>query len=241
VLDARGLWAEIEALDGKVHGNAQIDALLRIWNLMRHLTRWLLNLPGHRLDIAAAVARYQPGMNEIRACLPEVMADSDRQMTNRELDTWAAAGFPLPLAQQLSQLPALMSALDVVEVASERGLPVRRVAEVYYALGEALHLKWIAEKIEVLPVEGRWHAHARGTLRDELFAHQQELAAQVLAKGDAASGGELVDRWLKRDDPALKFTLAMFADMHSQVSMDYPTVSVAVRRLGQLVQAGSRA
>jgi len=32
----------------------------------------------------------------------------------------------------------------------------------------------------------------------------------------------------------------MFADMRSQVVTDYPIVSVAVRRLAQLVQAGAK-
>ena len=84
-------------------------------------------------------------------------------------------------------------------------------------------------------------AHARGVSRDELYAQQRALAAQVLERGDGkADGVALVDAWIKRDDAPLKFTLAMFADMRSQVNMDYPTVSVAVRRLAQLVQAGSR-
>jgi glutamate dehydrogenase len=168
------------------------------------------------------------------------MADSDRQTTAAEMKRWLDAGFPQPLAEKLSVLHALMSALDVIEVANERDLPVRRVAEVYYALGELLHLKWLTSRIEELPVEGRWHAHARGTLRDELFAQQQALAAQVLAKGGGEDGATLVERWSRRDDPALRFTIAMFADMRSQVNMDYPTVSVAVRRLSQLAHAGSR-
>ena len=131
--------------------------------------------------------------------------------------------------------------LDVVEVALERKLPLKQVAKVYFNLGEALHLKWLMQKIDELPVEGRWHAHARGVSRDELFAQQRALSAQVLERGDGkADGGALVDAWIKRDDTPLKFTLAMFADMRSQVNMDYPTVSVAVRRLAQLVQAGSR-
>ncbi|HVF35531.1 MAG TPA: NAD-glutamate dehydrogenase domain-containing protein, partial [Candidatus Saccharimonadia bacterium] len=136
VFDARELWSQIEALDGKVHGNAQIDALLKIWNLMRHLTRWLLNLPGHRLDIAAAVDRYAAGMQELRACLPGCLAEGDRQSTRGEVQQWIAAKFPEKLAEQLSSLHALMSALDIIEVARVRNLPVRRVAEVYYALGE---------------------------------------------------------------------------------------------------------
>jgi glutamate dehydrogenase len=38
----------------------------------------------------------------------------------------------------------------------------------------------------------------------------------------------------------LRYTLSMFADMRSQVAMDDPTVSVAVRRLSQLAASGTR-
>ena len=96
------------------------------------------------------------------------------------------------------------------------------------------------DKIEELPVESRWHAQARGSLRDELYSQHRALTAQILARGGEGSGAQLVEAWLNRDDPALKFTLGMFADMRSQVVTDYPIVSVAVRRLANLVQQGIR-
>ncbi|MCC6559833.1 MAG: NAD-glutamate dehydrogenase [Xanthomonadales bacterium] len=242
LLDSRSIWAAIEALDGKVHGDAQIDAMLQVWSLIRNLTRWLLNLPGERLDIAGAVARYGTAFKELRDGLADVFADTDRQIAKQGRERWIKAGFDEALANRLSGLPALASGLDVVEVALERKLPLKQVAKVYFSLGEALHLKWLMQKIDELPVEGRWHAHARGVSRDELFAQQRALAAQVLERGDGRSdGAALVQTWIQRDDAPLKFTLAMFSDMRAQVNMDYPTVSVAVRRLAQLVQAGTRA
>ena len=117
---------------------------------------------------------------------------------------------------------------------------MRRVAEVYYNLGEALHLKWLTQKIEELPVEGRWHAHARGVLRDELQAQQSVLVGQILAGGADVEPSQRVARWLAADDASLRYTLAMFADMRSQRAMDYPMVQVAVRRLAQLAAAGGR-
>jgi len=241
VFDARSLWGAIEALDGKVHGAAQIDALLGIWYLLRHATRWLLTVPGTRLDIAAAVARYAPGVLALRASLDAVASGEDRASAVRERERWTSAGFPADMARSLAHLQALISAFDIVEVAAEHQLPIERVAEVYYALGEALHLKWLMLRIEELPVEGRWHAQARGTQRDELFHHQRALVAQVLARAKPGdSGTATVQQWLARDDGSLRFTLGMLADMRNQVSMDYPTVSVAIRRLAQLVQAGAR-
>ena len=42
---------------------------------------------------------------------------------------------------------------------------------------------------------------------------------------------------MQRDDSTLRFTLAMLNDLLSQKSLDYPTLSVAARRLAQLASA----
>ncbi|PIV35687.1 MAG: glutamate dehydrogenase [Lysobacterales bacterium CG02_land_8_20_14_3_00_62_12] len=240
VLDTRSLWSAIEELDGVVHGDLQIDALLKVWNLIRHLTRWLLNLRDAKLDIAAAMTRYFKPVEELRQHLIEVLGDAERTQADSDRQQWISAGFPAALAEKLCTLPLLASAFDIIEVAIEQKVPIRRAAEVYFGLGESLSLNWLMGRIEDLPVEGRWHALARGVSRDELFAQQRTLTAQVLAKGGGADGKALVAAWMNRDDTALKFTLGMISDMRSQVVMDYPTVSVALRRLAQLAQAGAR-
>jgi len=238
VFDAREMWAAIEALDGKVNGNAQIDALLLIWAALRNSTRWVLNHSETTLDIAAAVSRYHQGMRDLRGHLVEAITPREKQRYEADRKRWLAVGFPETLAADLAVLPTPGSGLDIIHVAAEHGLKVERAAEVYFALGEALHLSWLMAKIEDLPVESRWHAHARGSLRDELYTQHRALTAQVIERGGTGKGAELVDGWLNRDDPSLKFTLGMFADMRTQVVADYPIVSVAVRRLAQLVQTG---
>jgi glutamate dehydrogenase len=234
VLDARSLWTDIEALDGRINGNAQIDATLTIWQLLRNMTRWLLNHPGEVQDIAASVERYLPGMVELKAHLHEVMTDGDRTAYDTATAQWIERGFEASLAGRLAALPPLGALLDIVQVAADSGRAFLEVAAVYFATGEALALRWLLEKIEELPVETRWHAHARGSLRDELAVQHRALTSHVLAATPAGDGVERVAAWLDRDDPTLKHTLGMFADMRSQVVIDYPIVSVAVRRLAQL-------
>jgi glutamate dehydrogenase len=119
---------------------------------------------------------------------------------------------------------------------------VADVAQVYFALSDALHSKWLMDNVEKLPVDGRWHAQARGVLRDELQAQQRSLVGIVLA--GAAPGtapAAVVAQWLSRDDATLKYTLGMFADMRNLRGMDFATLSVAVRRLAQVAAAGGRA
>ncbi|MEJ7745443.1 MAG: NAD-glutamate dehydrogenase, partial [Luteimonas sp.] len=236
-LDTRDLWAQIDALDRQVPEAVQIDALLEIWNLLRSMSRWLLSRPGAMPDIAAAVERYRTGILAIRAGLPALLPKTLRADYDARVAVWQQKGLSPELSAQLATLRLLDAAPDIVEVAAARTLQPVDVAKAYYGLGDALNLRWLREQIDALPVEGRWHAHARGVLRDELATQQRSLVGQVLSTGKG-SPEQQVEQWLQRDDASLRFTQSMFAELVAQKSLDYPTVSVAVRRLAQMAFAG---
>jgi glutamate dehydrogenase len=239
IVDARGIWAEIEALDGKVGEAVQIDALLKLWNLQRNLTRWLLNQRGSSLDIAGIVERYAPGVAELSAALPRVLTANARADYDVDVEKWQGLDIPEALAQRLAKVAELNAAFDIVEIALETGEGVERVASVFFELAQALDIDGLRRQIENLPVESRWHAQARGSLRDELASQHRALARQVLAGADAGDEHP-VARWLERDDPTLRFTLGLLEEIRTQ-SVDYPIASVALRRFAQLVQAASKA
>lgn len=232
-LNARELWKQIDALDGKVPESVQIDALQVIWNLQRSFTRWLLNRPGAIPDIATAVARYHDGYNDIRAA-EGVLPDSLRPDYEASLRDWRAKGLPPALAGQIAALPYLEPSSDIIEVALAHKLKAVEVSKVHYRVGEALHLPWLQQQIDALQVDGRWHAVARGVLRDELSTRHRQLTSQVLGMPGATAEAK-VKHWLERDNASLRFTLNMLNELAAQKTLDYPTASVAVQRLSQLV------
>jgi glutamate dehydrogenase len=238
-LDARALWAQIDALDGKVAESAQLDALQTIWHLMRTISRWLLSRPGKLPEITAAMTRYGQGLRAVRDAVPATLSDARRTAYDSRLREWRDKGMPNALATELAALPLLEFGCDIVEVAHARKVSPAEVAKAYFALGAALHLPWLYDQIEALPVDGRWQALARGALRDELSRQQRALVSEILTEGGRKPTEAKVEAWLARDDANLRFTLAMLAEMHSQKTLDYPTVSVAVRRLAQLGAHGA--
>jgi glutamate dehydrogenase len=235
ILDARGLWAQIEALDSQVAEDTQVGAILQIWNLLRDITRWLLNRPGGTLDIAANVERYHAHVTRLRSALPAALTPTGQGDFDCSREKWEGLGFPAELALSLACLSELRAALDMVEVAQLGGQPIEKVAAVFYELGQALDLEWLRSQIEALPVEGQWHAQARGSLLDELNHQHRALAQQVLTLTGSRTDVSPVQAWLQRDDATLRYTRSTLAEILTQ-SADYPIASVAVRRLAQLAQ-----
>ncbi|MDE2272457.1 MAG: NAD-glutamate dehydrogenase [Xanthomonadaceae bacterium] len=237
ILHTRELWSGIDALDGKVSEAAQVDALMKLWSLLRHMSRWLLNRPGATLGISELVERYQPGMDKLRAALPDALSETGRASWDVDFEKWQGLGFPVELAQKLATIPALEVAMDVIETSLDTGRPVGHVARVFFDLGEALDIEWLRRQIEKLPVESRWHAQARGALRDELAVQQRAMVGQILAYGQGGRTADgAVTAWLERDDPQLQFTRGMLDEIRG-VDVDYPIASVALRRLAQIAQS----
>ncbi len=235
-LDARDLWAQIDALDGKVEEATQVDALQVIWEVQRSFTRWLLSRPGAMPGIQQAVDRYHDGFRDIRAG-EGILPDSQRPAYEASRKEWRVKGVPASLADQLAALPYLEPSPNIIELARERKLRPIEVAKVYFRIADALREPWLREQIEALKVDGRWHAVARGVLRDELATQMRKLTEQALAMPGKDAEAK-VSAWLERDDSTLRFTLAMLNELATQKMLDYPTVSVAVQRLAQLASRG---
>jgi glutamate dehydrogenase len=241
VTGARTWWAELDALNAKVPGQAQMDAHLKIWNLLRNLTRWLLNMPGGMGDIAALVGKYSAGTQALQNVLTKVLPVAQLKRIAEEEKELSGLGFPAAFAATIAALNPMAAAFDIIEVGAHQGCNIERAAKVYFDLGDALHLKWLQDQIEKLPVEGRWHANARGVMRDELYAQHRALASQLLARGASQQDDAVAQSWLNSAQGELAYTLTMFNEMRASAVMDYATMSVAIRRLAQLVGAGVRA
>ncbi|MFT5140374.1 MAG: glutamate dehydrogenase [Lysobacterales bacterium] len=235
LFDARDFWARIESLDNKVPAELQTRALLAMWTLLRQATRWIANHPGHQLNIVAMVERLRPGMTEMHKIIIHNLNDEEKQHLKNIEAPYLEGGFPKLFAKRLASLHLLSPALDVVATAAERGMDVQSIASIYFGLGESLGLKWFRQHVERLSVDGQWHAHARGNLRDELYSHHRQMVIRVL---DSANGAEdPVSAWIEKHNVDVERVIEMMHDMRKLPKMDYATLSVAVRSLGQLISA----
>jgi glutamate dehydrogenase len=220
IFGLRGLWAAIEALDGKVPVARQVEMALKARILLERATRWLLRNRRRPLDIEATIARYGPGAAVLAEALPSLVDASTPR---------AADGVPAELTDHVAHLEALVPSFDIVDIAEAAGLDVVAAAGVYVALGERLELNWLRDRIVALSRATRWEAMARAALRDDVYAEQAALTAEVVR-----SGGD-VDAWLARNAVAVERSLQVLADIRAGGTFDLARLSVAVRELRNLI------
>jgi len=234
-----GLQAEIESLAG-VSTEVQIRLLLEVRTLAERASRWLLRNRRQPLDIRSTVEHFGPAVPQLVDEIPRLLAGSggaDEAFAGA-VARFTGDGVPEALATRVAALPALFSALDVIDVASATGCDWEQVATVYLALGRHLQLNWLSERVLRLPRDDRWQTLARAALRDDLFSVRAALTAEVLqSDGDGQDSDERIRRWLDGDQQATGRCLAVLRDIAADDRADLATLSVALREVRGLVSS----
>ena len=178
----------------------QIEMLLKARILLERSTRWLLRNRRRPLDTAETVARYAEGASACADRMAALLDPEELAIAQAHAERLASAGVPQPLAERVAFVEALVPTLDVAEIAASSGLEVTSVAEVYFALGARLELHWLRDRIIALSRETRWEAMARAALRDDVYAEQAALTAEVVRGGsDGVGARERIDAWSSRN------------------------------------------
>lgn len=245
VFDMPDVWAAIEALDNIVAAKVQIEMLFEGRKLVERASRWLLRNRPQPLDVAADTAFFTEGARAVARVIPELIPDEGRKHIESSVSRLVDAGVAEDLARRISIYNELLSALDIIEVASSEQLSVEEVAAVYFSLGEKLDLHWMRDQIISLPRENRWQALARAALRDDLQAQERLLTRDVLRQESKQSDAESrIAVWLSQNGAAITRCRQLLEDLKGGPTTDFSMLSVAMREIRSMhaedgTQAGS--
>jgi glutamate dehydrogenase len=234
VFGVRGLWRDIESLDGQVQPATQYDAIFYTSRMLRRSVHWILQRHRDELTITTMVRRFAPAVTELQDALPELTTGRTRRQISRSEEELLHEGLPPALARKVASLSVMNQLLDIAEVARERKLPARTVAEIHFELTRGLKLDWLREQIEHLKVDGRWSAIARGALRETLAREQRAVLSGILAgRGRSAPRAALAE-WLSASRDRIVRLRRQFDEMRAAGPLGFAALSVALRELGTL-------
>jgi glutamate dehydrogenase len=229
VFELPALWAEIEALDGKVAAPLQSEMLLDITDLIEHAAGWLLR--AKRIDIGEATALFAPAVGSLGEIVAELLPPAERDLFEARTARFADAGVPESLAGRISRIIFLTSALEVGDLAARTRQPIERAAQTFYGVGARFALDELRAAARRLPAETSWQKAAAETVIDDSYGLQADLSARVL--DEAGKGADPLASWIGSQGAALVPVEAIAAELRAAQMPDLAMLVVALRQLRQ--------
>ncbi len=230
--DLRSIWRSIETLDGVVPAGVQTAMLTEANRLLERATAWVLRHVPAPFEIGAAILEFADGVaaidNHRAQALPQETADVVAARAREYTDQ----GVPTAVAARVAGLIVLASALDIVRIASRRGLPVEDVGRTYFAVGFRFGLGWLRLSAQRLTGRSHWDKLAAVAATEELYGLQRDATNAILGH----PGG--LDGWVAAHRAKVDRADALQAELRAAPMVDLSMLSVANRQLRALAHAG---
>ena len=224
--DLDAVWDGVRALDNKIDAATQTEMLHHWRRLLRVATGWLLRRRA-KLDVAADIDRYRPGVTALAARLGEIAIPDAFAEFAKAREALCAKGVPEPVATSVARLDLLDPALAIVELGPDPVGTGRR----FFAVGARLRLDRMVAKLRDLVGSGLWQQRAAESLIEELYRGQAAITR--LAAGD-------LDALLAKRRTAADHFLGIAEEIDAATAPDLARLLLASQALAALAADESR-
>ncbi len=195
------LWQRIDALDGTVGGDAQLQLYEATRDLVNAQTLWFLRHEERgdgTTDFAGMLARHRAGLAALTQTGEGVLPPGRKSRLERRAADLRAEGIPVDLAGDIARLDALAHAPAVTGIALATGRPVPEAGRIHFEIGERLRIDELTVRGAAIPSADQYDrlaiAHALAQLEAAHAAFTREAVRIGGTEAWYASQGDRLDR-----------------------------------------------
>jgi glutamate dehydrogenase len=185
VFDLPFLWQRIDALDGKVDGQAQLALYAATQDLLDAQTLWFVRDGAAVRDLAGTIARHKAGLAALAGTLAGVLPPARRASLEQEAARLRTDGVPAGLADDVARLKLLARALAITEIALAEGQAVPETARVFFEVGERLRIDDLAGRGAAIATADPYDHQAVNRALGQIAAAQVSFARAAIRAGGA--------------------------------------------------------
>jgi len=187
------LNSEIDALDNKIDGEAQLALYAELQNLLLDRMIWFLRHVDLSQGLETVISRYHADIEAVAQALDRVLPEEFAATRRARIETMKKSGVPAELAHRIADLRALAATTDIALVASAIGRPVVEVAATFFAAAVFFRLDRVVTAAREIKVGDYFDRLALERALDQMGDALRRLTAHISKAG--APGRDAVERW----------------------------------------------
>jgi len=199
------LIARINAYDNKAPVAGLYELHREVMRLVRRESYWLARRFGTNIkEMGAFIATYKDGIAGLCSETPSFISPFEQERITKRIARFEKDGAPGELARDIAMLRPLISATDVLDLATKENWPVLPVAALYHAFGDQFCFDRLRCAAGQLDTDQRWDRLAVRRLIEDLYSAQRGLTCSAIAHAiqngnGPASNGNAPDRAWAQD------------------------------------------
>ena len=229
-LDA--LYGEIDALDTKIDGGAQIELYQGVGRLVHAATAWFLKNETAQESLASRVERLLAARRALEPKLEAMLPDATRQRLAERAHQMFRDGAPEALAHRIAFLNIAELIPDIALVAERSKTELSPAARAFFAVSEAFRIGRVADAARSINPSDYFDGLALSRATDAIGAARRGIASAALAAHP--KDREPVAAWLDAGGARIERTRERLQMLTETGDITVSKLSVAAGLMGDL-------
>jgi glutamate dehydrogenase len=225
----RDLWDKVEALDGKVTVDVQIQLFNRLALFAKHITQWFMRNAPQPLEMADDKGKFVKGIKAYADCYESIISAPIAEDYKQKVESLSSAKVPAELAKAVAVLDIMSSAPDVVLVSSDRNKKLADVGKLYFEIGAMLRLEWLRQQAEKIVSVSHWDDLAISSIASGLLDEQRRLTASVVA-------GASLEKWSKEHEADIARFNAFIDELKGSEALSLQKLVMAEKKIKEVAR-----
>jgi glutamate dehydrogenase len=176
--DLTRLWAETDALDGRISGQMQNRVYEEIGHTFTVLTRLLLKTGMAKGGMAETISRLQTSLKKLRPAFAE---QAIGEIAARE-EEYRQAGLPEKLAADIAGLPTFALVPEIMQIAERTGEGLARAAESYFAVSQTFRIGRLLAAGNRITTSDHYENLALARSIDQIASARRDIVISALSE-----------------------------------------------------------
>jgi glutamate dehydrogenase len=229
------LYAEIDALDGKVKGKVQLDFYLTVQRLLGNVTAWLLKNATSSEPVADRIAALQQARASLGPKLVGLLPGFLRDKSTARRASFVAEGAPQALAERLALADIAELVPDVALTARMAGASLDAAAAAFFGVSDAFRIARIEDAARSISSVDYYDGLALSRAADMIGTARRGIAVAALSSYGKAP--DPVSAWLEAGGERVARTRERLQALVEGGDISVSRLSVASGLMGDLTGA----
>ncbi|KGD95654.1 NAD-glutamate dehydrogenase [Rhizobium sp. YS-1r] len=226
--DLPKLWAEIDALDGKIAGQTQNDLYARISEIFAEATRLILQTQVGTGDMDGAMSRLKAAIKGLRSSINGAGA-VEMAARASELE---AQGVPASLAREVTLLSILVLVPEIMLIADRTGETMARATESYFSATETFRVNRLLAAGSRIGTSDHYESLALSRSLQQIAAARRDIVIAALAAYPKEK--KPLEAWVSNDRMHVNRIGAELVALSESSDLTLPKIMVAAGLLSDL-------
>ena len=189
------LYAEIDALDTTIDGDAQLELYQAVGRLIHAATGWYLKNDETAGSLGERIVRLRDARKTLEGKIGPMLTDFTRERIEERTHALFKAGAPERLAERIAFLNIVELIPDIVRVAGEAKADLVAAARAFFAVSDAFRVGRISDAARTIMPADYYDGLALSRAMETINAARRGMAVNAL--GGHGKDDDPVGAWLE--------------------------------------------